>query len=287
MDSIAKLIEGEELTLIRDFFSLSEYEARAYIALILVGPSGISKLSRITGIPRTKCYSVVKSLVSKGLAMRVSSKPLILDAVNPEIASSKLVEDLCVGARERASRVIEIINKLVERVGARSARKSDQELAGVILIESVEGLLSMLIEDIDNASKEILIATSSMPIEFPWRELLIPSIKAISRGVVIEYTGPRGSPAIRHIKLLLEGHTRISPILQAGMMGDIRMQDILDRFRIYESEHIEAPFIVIDEEVVYNIFTDPIRRAHMFTLRIYNPRYAKSMKIYYRMLTKG
>lgn len=287
MSSITELIGGDELAVIRDFFSLTEYEAKAYIALILVGPAGISRLSQVAGIPRTKCYSVARSLISKGLAVKVSSKPFVIDAVKPEIVSSRLAEGLCVDAREKAAKVVETINRLAEKVGARSPRRGDQELAGVTLIESIEGLVSMLVEDIDRASKEILIATSNMPMEFPWRELLIPSIKALSRGVIIEYAGPRGSPAVKHIKMLLEGHISMLQVPQTDLGEDLGSADIIDRFRLYESDYIESPFIVIDEEITYNIFSDPIRRRHMFTTRIYNPRYARSMKIYFRMLTKG
>ncbi|MEM4970949.1 MAG: helix-turn-helix domain-containing protein [Sulfolobales archaeon] len=288
MNSISELIGGDELAVIRDFFSLTEYEAKAYIALILVGPTGISRLSQVAGIPRTKCYSVARSLITKGLAVRISSRPFVIDAVKPEVVSNKLAEDLCMMAREKAARIVETINRLAEKAGARSPRRrGDQELAGVVMIESIEGLISMLIEDIERASKEILIATSNMPMEFPWRELLIPSIKALSRGVVIEYAAPRGSPAIRHIKMLLEGHINMVQMQQTSLTEGFSDTSIIDRFRLYESDYIESPFIVIDEEITYNIFADPIRRRHMFTTRIHNSRYARSMKIYFKMLTKG
>jgi len=283
-EGVIGLVGGDELRLVRDFFSLSEYETRVYIALVLVGPAGVSKISQVSGVPRTKCYSVARSLLSKGLAIRVSAKPLILDAVRPEVASNRYAEDICTGARERAARVVEAMARLVERAGLRSPKgRGSQELAGVVLIETIEGLASMLVEDIEGASREILIATSKMPIEFPWRELLEPSIRAIARGVTIEYAAPKGSPVLRHLRSLLEGYSK----LQVGGAAADLHPGLAERFRLYESDHIEAPFIVIDEEVVYNIFADPMRRAHIFTTRIYNPRYAKSMKIYYRLLTKG
>jgi len=285
--SIAELIGGEELVLVRDFFSLSEYEARVYITLILSGPANISRISQLSGVPRTKCYSVVRSLISKGLAMRVSTKPLIVDAIKPEIASNRHAEDLCASARERAVRLVEAMNRLLEKAGSRSPKgKSGQEIAGVTFIETMDGLVSVLIDDIERASKEILIATSNMPIEFPWRELMAPSMKAMARGVAIEYAAPKGSPVLRHIKTLLEELSKLGQ-QQAPETGLGTPLEALSRFRVYESEHIEAPFIVIDEEVVYNIFTDPVRRAYIFTIRVYNPRYAKSMKIYYRLLTRG
>jgi len=285
VEGIIELVGDEEARLVRDFFSLSEYEARVYIALVLTGAASISRISQVSGVPRTKCYSVVRSLLSKGLVIRISNKPLILDAVRPEVVSNRHAEDLCTDAREKATRVVEALARLVERAGSRSTKgRGSQELAGVVFIETIEGLVSMLIEDIEKASREILIATSNIPIEFPWRELLDPSIRAIARGVTIEYAAPRGSPVLKHIRALLEGYTNLQA--QASWPGAVPPQSALERFRLYEGDRIEAPFIVIDEEVVYNIFADPVRKAHIFTTRIYNNRYAKSMKIYYTLLTR-
>lgn len=287
---ISELIGEEELRAIREFLSFSEYEARTYIALVLAGPSEVSRIASIAGVPRTKCYSVVRSLISKGVAIRIASKPLVVDAVNPEVILSRIAEEACSRARDRAARVSQLISTLRERHGQRLGSGYKRDLAGIMFIEDINALVTKLVEDIERASREILIATSKSPIEFPWRDLFTPVLKALERGVMVEYAAPSDSPAIRHIRLLLEGGERISGSqgATAGEQGSTSVgREVLSLFRVYESQYIETPFIVIDEEIVYNIFTEPVKRAHLFTIRIYNPRYARSMKIYYTLLTRG
>lgn len=287
---ISELIGEEELRIIREFLSFSEYEARAFIALVLAGPSEVSKIASLAGIPRTKCYSVVRSLISKGVAIRIASKPLVVDAVNPELILSRIAEEACSRARDRAAKISQLISILRERHGQKLGPGYKRDLAGVVFIEDINALITKLVEDIEKASREILIAVSRSPIEFPWRELFTPVLKALERGVMVEYAAPSDSPATRYIRLLLEGGERITGFLgtAAGEQGSrSEERDVLSLFRLYESQYIETPFIVIDEEIVYNIFTEPVKRAHLFTIRIYNPRYARSMKIYYTLLTRG
>jgi sugar-specific transcriptional regulator TrmB len=55
---------------------LTEYEARAYLSLVEHGPLTARGVSEASGIPRPKCYDVLKSLQLKGLVSRVLLKPI-------------------------------------------------------------------------------------------------------------------------------------------------------------------------------------------------------------------
>ncbi|MEM5778346.1 MAG: helix-turn-helix domain-containing protein [Candidatus Aenigmatarchaeota archaeon] len=71
-------------------FGLSEYEAKAYLALTIHGPLSASSVSEISSVPQSKVYGVLKSLVSKSLAEYWNGKPLKYKAVEPLIALKKM-----------------------------------------------------------------------------------------------------------------------------------------------------------------------------------------------------
>jgi len=72
-------------------FGLSEYEAKAYLALTVHGPLPASSVSEISRIPQSKIYEVLKSLSSKCLAEYWNGKPLKYKATEPLFALRKML----------------------------------------------------------------------------------------------------------------------------------------------------------------------------------------------------
>lgn len=72
-------------------FGLSEYESRAYVTLLKHDSLTVSELAYRAQIPRTKAYSVVRSLVRKGLAELLNKKPTKCRALPPEENLENLV----------------------------------------------------------------------------------------------------------------------------------------------------------------------------------------------------
>ena len=64
-------------------FGLSDYEARALVALISRGALTAKEVAEISGIPRTSVYDVMKSLLSKGF-VETYGKPLKFKALKAE-----------------------------------------------------------------------------------------------------------------------------------------------------------------------------------------------------------
>src|SRR3990172_3614463 len=63
---------------------LNRYEARVYLALISEGVATAKTLSNITSIPYGKVYEVIDSLVGKGFALTLPTKPVKCRAVPPK-----------------------------------------------------------------------------------------------------------------------------------------------------------------------------------------------------------
>ncbi len=72
---------------------LTEYEARVYLSLLMDHLNSATKLSKKSGVPRTKIYSVLRSLQQKGWVKIYSGIPLLFRAVNPSEVFDKIRKD--------------------------------------------------------------------------------------------------------------------------------------------------------------------------------------------------
>jgi len=72
---------------------LTEYEARAYLALLKDHLNSATRLSEKSGVPRTKIYSVLESLEHKGWIRIYSGIPLLFKAVDPHDVFEKVKKD--------------------------------------------------------------------------------------------------------------------------------------------------------------------------------------------------
>jgi sugar-specific transcriptional regulator TrmB len=72
---------------------LTEYEAKAYLALLNAHLSTATKTAEKSGVPRTKIYSVLESLAEKGWVKVYSGVPLLFKAVAPVAVFDKVKDD--------------------------------------------------------------------------------------------------------------------------------------------------------------------------------------------------
>ena len=72
---------------------LTEYEAKAYLALLNAHLNTATKISDKSGVPRTRIYSVLESLGQKGWIRIYSGVPLLFKAVDPREVFEIIKED--------------------------------------------------------------------------------------------------------------------------------------------------------------------------------------------------
>ena len=72
---------------------LTEYEAKAYLALLNTHLSTATKVSEKSGVPRTRIYSVLEALEGKGWVKIYSGVPLLFKAIEPLRVFEKAKED--------------------------------------------------------------------------------------------------------------------------------------------------------------------------------------------------
>jgi len=73
---------------------LTEYEARAYVAMVSIGEGGISEISQQSGMPRSRVYDIMERLAQKGFVEVGGTKPLRYRAVDPEKVTDRMRTDL-------------------------------------------------------------------------------------------------------------------------------------------------------------------------------------------------
>ncbi|MGD0250126.1 MAG: helix-turn-helix domain-containing protein [Thermoplasmata archaeon] len=69
---------------------LTQYEARAYIALVGRGVGDAATLATAAGIPRTSAYKVLESLAEKGYAQPTGGKPILFRPTPPLAVAESL-----------------------------------------------------------------------------------------------------------------------------------------------------------------------------------------------------
>ncbi|WP_459193636.1 TrmB family transcriptional regulator [Halosimplex sp. J119] len=96
---------------------LSEYEARAYRALLEAGPTTAKDLSRASDVPMGRIYDVLNSLETKRLARsQTASRPKKYVAVETDTALDRLLEAKQRELEEQAAQYEEIVDELVDEL---------------------------------------------------------------------------------------------------------------------------------------------------------------------------
>ena len=94
---------------------LTEYEAKAYLALLNTHLSTATKASEKSGVPRTRIYSVLESLKNKGWVRVYSGVPLLFKAVAPALVFEKVKEDYSMFLEAIQSTLIKEVNPMKEK----------------------------------------------------------------------------------------------------------------------------------------------------------------------------
>lgn len=148
---------------------LSEYEARAYTTLLVMGELTPQEVSNAANIPYTKVYEVLKRLEAKGWAVAVSRTPMVYAPVKPEVALTNVRQTIETELRS-AEKILKAIGK--EWVGTVPA--------GVYIIRTLESLKRIARGIVSEANEILLTVTTPYLI----KELEPLILKRKIRGII-------------------------------------------------------------------------------------------------------
>jgi len=171
---------------------LSEYESRAYIALVAVGQSSPGFVAQLAQIPRTSSYKVMEGLEAKGFAQSKPGRPKSYSAVDPSEVADRIVTE-----------VNDAFNKLGSIRNLLSERGTPQL---VYTIMGKERVFEKIGEMLDRSEHTFVISSPSVPIIR--KRLGKRFANASGRGVRVQVItnpfvkAPKGAEVIRRTGLI-------------------------------------------------------------------------------------
>jgi sugar-specific transcriptional regulator TrmB len=93
---------------------LSEYEAKAYIATVVLGEGTIKEISDESKVPRSRAYDVMERLLEKGFVEVGNTNPRCYRANDPAEVFGHLIEDM-ERARDEVVKALEELGSTAER----------------------------------------------------------------------------------------------------------------------------------------------------------------------------
>ncbi|MFH0987210.1 MAG: helix-turn-helix domain-containing protein [Candidatus Micrarchaeota archaeon] len=164
---------------------LTDYEAKAYAALVPAGTAGVTEISQMCDVPRSNLYEVLESLCSKGFAEIQRGRPILFKAVAPSKAMGDIVKEK---EKELEKAKAESLKELEKISGKKKESITPTLIWGIRGIDSVIGKINEITK---RAKKEILI---NVPDFSSFEDELLPELKtAHARGVKIKIAVERKS----------------------------------------------------------------------------------------------
>jgi HTH-type transcriptional regulator, sugar sensing transcriptional regulator len=150
---------------------LTQYEARAYIALVARGVGDAATLAAAAGIPRTSAYKVLESLSEKGYAKPTGGKPILFRPTPPLD-----VAEVLKGAIQEVFEKLAMLHRVV-------AEHGEPQL--VYLLSGRDKVVSKIGELLDQSTRTFILTTPQVS---ELRDDLGKKIQhAVKRGVEVTF----------------------------------------------------------------------------------------------------
>jgi sugar-specific transcriptional regulator TrmB len=148
---------------------LSDYESKAYIALVAHGGGNAETIASTARIPRTSSYKALEALCAKGFAISTRGRPVMYQPESPARIKEKLIEEV----GETFDKLGMIHEILMER--------GEPQL--VYTIAGKNRVLGKIGDLLDNSNRTFIISSPSFSVI---RDALSKKLdKAIKRGIKI------------------------------------------------------------------------------------------------------
>ncbi len=150
---------------------LTQYEARAYIALVGRGLGDATAIAQAAGIPRTSAYKVLESLAGKGYAKATGGKPILFRPTPPL--------DVAENLKGAIQEVFEALADLHREV----AEHGEPQL--VYLLSGRDKVLAKITELLDQSTRSFILTTPRLA---EIRDELEKKVQhALKRGVAVTF----------------------------------------------------------------------------------------------------
>jgi len=159
-------------------FGLTSYQAKAYLALMMMGEGDAKSISRNSGIPYAKIHSTLLSLIKDGWIITLEGRPKKYRAKPPiEVVNEKIsrgIEEMKI----QGERIARELQPLYEKAGF-------EEKSEVMILRGVGIILERTLNSIRRVNKTLRIALTSKVFK-AHKELIDILLSNLRRGVDVK-----------------------------------------------------------------------------------------------------
>ena len=244
-------VNGFIMASLRDL-GLSEYEARAYRALLNTGPTTAKELSRASDVPMGRIYDVLNSIEQYNLVRsQTASRPKKYVAVEPSTALDRLLDDKKRELEEKAEQYENIVDELSDELDAAEPVEEQFWTASVGEAETTD----LLLERLTAADERIIMVASTPSPQFDVTEVgdqIVEELEeAIERGVDVDVLLTREMVASLSEEVGRRYRDRLS--------GE-------ESFQVRTSEDVTGTFNLIDDMEVVIQVPNPLGSRETFAM---------------------
>lgn len=248
-----------------DYSELSEYEAKVYTTLVMLGSSDARKLSARSGVPRTKVYKVLRGLIDKGLVLKIPSMPAIFTPVSPQ----EVFEDLIESYKSKTQFLIDLVEKL-EEVYKRNAKVIGLERADVWILKGRKENLRKVKEILSSVKNSLTLTTTengSIPFFKLFNKCLDRLIERNVKLTVNLFPGKRNHNVVRELQYICR--VRCLPYIPPILFLNGGGRKVLLSYRIPDdySLNSDGDIGLFSESEVFTQFL-----STMFSFTVFKPR---------------
>ena len=244
---------------------LSEYEARAYRALLRTGATTAKELSRASDVPMGRVYDVLNSLEQYSLIRsQAASRPKKYVAVEPDTALDRLLANRKRELDEKARQYEKLVDELVDELDATEPVEGQFWTAAV----GPEETTDLLLERLAAADRRLVIVASTPSPQFDLSEI---------GGLVVE-----------QLESALDRGVSVSVLMRPELVGSLpeavgkRSTERLEsdpEFEVRTLEDINGSFNLIDDVEVCIEVPNPLDSSEPFAMiDLKDPEFAADVR---------
>jgi len=168
-----------------EYLGLSEYEAKVYVALIESGHANARNLSVMSGVPRTKVYSVLKKLIDINLVVEIPEEPRRFTPTPPQIALKSYLKSY----QNLVENLVSVVTSLEETF---KKTKSEEKLqrGELWIVKGRQEILRKTREMLSRATGSINLVTNKNGILLVYKEFNRLFDELRERSVKVWITAP-------------------------------------------------------------------------------------------------
>jgi sugar-specific transcriptional regulator TrmB len=209
---VLKMMPSEKIMRTLKDLGLTEYETRAYIALVSGGPTTAGNLSKLANVPYSRIYDVLSKLERKGWIEVQSGRPIRYRAKPP-------AEAIRLSKIEQEERFKEASDTIVEELEPLYEQKAEVKKPDIWVIRGSRNLIGKMGEMLARAQVEILISAPTLSEELLELQSFAPLLQVKNLAVRI-ITAEKTSSAKKLGRIPNLGVRYRKPLFGGGIIVD-------------------------------------------------------------------